>query len=104
MKLKEYLYYLVADEPVTIGDAEESTDINWLDRYTTFKDKTLIPKEILDLEVRKFCGGIYFPGDFCPEEDKDLYDSWEDWYGCVWFYVEGFQEVKEKLKLKEIVK
>lgn len=30
--------------------------------------------------------------------------KYEDWYGCVQFYVEGYQKVKEKLKLKEIVK
>ena len=54
--------------------------------------------------MRKFGGDKYFPGEFCPEEERDFYDSWEDWFGCVKFYVEGFQEVKEKLKLKETVK
>lgn len=106
MKLKEYLYYLVANEPVTIADAEVVEELNrrWFEGVTTFADKTLIPKEVLDLEVRKFGGDTYFPGNFCPEEDEWLYDSYEDWYGCVQFYVEGYQKVKDKLKLKEIVK
>ena len=106
MKLKEYLYYLIASEPVTIADAEVAEQLSrrWFDGVTTFADKTLIPKEALDLEVRKFGGDTYFPGDFCPEEEKDFYDAWEDWFGCVQFYVEGYQKVKEKLKLKEIVK
>ena len=104
MKLKEYLYCLVADQPVAIEEAEEDTSISWLDRDTTFADKTLIPKEILDLEVRKFCGSIYYPGNFCSEEDECFYDPYEDWYGCVRFYVNGFQKVKDKLGLKGIVK
>lgn len=106
MKLKEYLYYLIASEPVTIADAEvvEELSRRWFDGVTTFADKTLIPKEALDLEVRKFGGDTYFPGNFCSEEEEWLYDSDEDWYGCVQFYVEGYQKVKEKLKLKEIVK
>lgn len=106
MKLKEYLYYLIASEPVTIADAEvvEQLSRRWFDGVTTFADKTLIPKEALDLEVRKFGGDTYFPGNFCSEEEEWLYDSYEDWYGCVQFYVEGYQKVKEKLKLKEIVK
>ena len=106
MKLKEYLYYLIASEPVTIADAEvvEELSRRWFDGVTTFADKTLIPKEALDLEVRKFGGNTYFPGNFCSEEEQWLYDSYEDWYGCVQFYVEGYQKVKEKLKLKEIVK
>lgn len=106
MKLKEYLYYLIASEPVTIADAEvvEQLSRRWFDGVTTFADKTLIPKEVLDLEVRKFGGDTYFPGNFCSEEEEWLYDSYEDWYGCVQFYVEGYQKVKEKLKLKEIVK
>lgn len=106
MKLKEYLYYLIASEPVTIADAEvvEELSRRWFDGVTTFADKTLIPKEALDLEVRKFGGDTYFPGNFCSEEEQWLYDSYEDWYGCVQFYVEGYQKVKEKLKLKEIVK
>lgn len=106
MKLKEYLYYLIANEPVTIADAEvvEELTRRWFEGITTFADKTLIPKEVLNLEVRKFGGDTYFPGNFCPEEDEWLYDSYEDWYGCVQFYVEGYQKVKEKLKLKEIVK
>lgn len=106
MKLKEYLYCLIASEPVTIADAEvvEQLSRRWFDGVTTFADKTLIPKEALDLEVRKFGGDTYFPGNFCSEEDEWLYDSYEDWYGCVQFYVEGYQKVKEKLKLKEIVK
>ena len=106
MKLKEYLYYLVASEPVTIADADVVEELNrrWFDGVTTFADKTLIPKEVLDLEVRKFGGDTYFPGNFCSEEEEWLYDSYEDWYGCVQFYVEGYQKVKERLKLKEIVK
>ena len=106
MKLKEYLYYLIASEPVTIADAEvvEELSRRWFDGVTTFADKTLIPKEALVLEVRKFGGDTYFPGNFCSEEEEWLYDSYEDWYGCVQFYVEGYQKVKEKLKLKEIVK
>lgn len=106
MKLKEYLYYLIANEPVTIADADVVEELNrrWFDGVTTFADKTLIPKEVLDLEVRKFGGDTYFPGNFCSEEEEWLYDSYEDWYGCVEFYVEGYQKVKEILKLKEIVK
>ena len=106
MKLKEYLYYLIASEPVTIADADVVEDLSrrWFDGVTTFLDKTLIPKEVLDLEVRKFGGDTYFPGNFCSEEEQWLYDSYEDWYGCVEFYVEGYQKVKERLKLKEIVK
>ena len=106
MKLKEYLYYLIASEPVTIADADVVEELNrrWFDGVTTYLDKTLIPKEVLDLEVRKFGGDTYFPGNFCSEEEQWLYDSYEDWYGCVEFYVEGYQKVKERLKLKEIVK
>ena len=106
MKLKEYLYYLIANEPVTIADADVVEDLSrrWFDGVTTFADKTLIPKEVLDLEVRKFGGDTYFPGNFCSEEEEWLYDSYEDWYGCVEFYVEGYQKVKERLKLKELVK
>lgn len=106
MKLKEYLYYLIANEPVTIADADvvEELSRRWFDGVTTFADKTLIPKDVLDLEVRKFGGNAYFPGNFCSEEEQWLYDSYEDWYGCVEFYVEGYQKVKERLKLKEIVK
>lgn len=106
MKLKEYLYYLIANEPVTIADADVVEELNrrWFDGVTTFADKTLIPKEVLDLEVRKFGGDTYFPGNFCSEEEEWLYDSYEDWFGCVEFYVEGYQKVKERLKLKEIVK
>ena len=106
MKLKEYLYYLIANEPVTIADADVVEDLSrrWFDGVTTFADKTLIPKEVLDLEVRKFGGNTYFPGNFCSEEEEWLYDSYEDWFGCVEFYVEGYQKVKERLKLKELVK
>lgn len=106
MKLKEYLYYLIASEPVTIADADVVEELNrrWFDGVTTFADKTLIPKEVLDLDVRKFGGDTYFPGNFCSEEEEWLYDSYEDWFGCVEFYVEGYQKVKERLKLKEVVK
>lgn len=107
MKLKEYMYYLIASEPVVIRDADIDEDTNplrWLEKCTTFADKTLIPKEVLNLEVRKFGGDTYYPGNFCPEEDEWLYDSYEDWYGCVQFYVEGFHEIKDKLKLGDTVK
>ena len=106
MKLKEYLYYLIASETGTIADADVVEDLSrrWFDGVTTFADKTLIPKEVLDLEVRKFGGDTYFPGNFCSEEEEWLYDSYEDWCGCVEFYVEGYQKVKERLKLKELVK
>lgn len=106
MKLKEYLYYLIANEPVTIADADvvEELSRRWFDGVTTFADKTLIPKEVLDLEVRKFGGDTYFPGNFCSEEDEWAYDNYEDWYGCVEFYVEGYQKVKERLKLEELVR
>lgn len=107
MKLKEYMYYLIASEPVVIRDAdidEDTSPLRWFEKCTTFADKTLIPKEVLNLEVRKFGGDTYYPGNFCPEEDEWLYDSYEDWYGCVQFYVEGFQEIKDKLKLGDTVK
>lgn len=106
MKLKEYLYYLIASEPVTIKDAEVDgyPYRRWLEGFTTFADKTLIPKEVLDLEVRKFGGDTYLPGEFCPEEDEWLYDPYEDWSGCVQFYVEGFQGIKDKLRLGQTVK
>lgn len=96
MKLKEYLYCLVADQPVAIEDAEEDPSTSWLDRATTFADKTLTPKEILDLEVHKFCA--------CSEEDECFYGPYEDWYGCVKFYVKGFQKVKDKLGFEGMVK
>ena len=65
MKLKEYLYYLIASEPVIIRDAETGEDFirHWFEGFTKFADKTLIPKEVLNLEVRKFGGDLYFPGD-----------------------------------------
>ena len=106
MKLKEYLYYLIANEPVIIRDAEMGEDFirHWFEGFTKFADKTLIPKEVLNLEVRKFGGDLYFPGDFCSEDEAFLYDEYEDWCGCVTFYVEGFQKVKDKLKLGDTVK
>lgn len=106
MKLKEYLYYLIASEPVTIADADVVEKLNrgWFDGVTTFADKTLVPKEALDLEVRKFGGDLYLPSDFCSEEERDWYDCFDDFFGCVKFYVEGFQKVKDKLKLEETVK
>lgn len=99
MKLKEYLYYLVADSSVSIVDADIEKD--WLDGVL-FYDKTLIPKEVLDLEVRKFCGSLYFPGEFDPEDV--YYDPYEDWFANVKFYVEGFKKVADKLGLREVVK
>lgn len=98
MKLKEYLYYLVADSAVSLVDADVKNNLDEWDEWrdeVLFYDKTLIPKEVLNLEVRKFCGSLYFPGDF---------DSDDDWYACVKFYVEGFQKVADKLGLGEVVK
>lgn len=103
MKLKEYLYYLVADSAVAIVDADLNKDnLSGWKEEVLFYDKTLIPKEALDLEVRKFCGSLYFPGDFAPE--TDYYDPYEDWYADVKFYVEGFKKVADKLGLREVVK
>lgn len=106
MKLKEYLYNLIADQAVEIADPvyEHCDYSGWYKCLSTFRDKTLIPKEVLEMEVVKFCGTTYYPGSFVPEDEPDYYDPYEDFYGCVMFYVEGFKEVKERLKLGEIVK
>lgn len=105
MKLKEYMYYAVATTPIKIVDANVDKSRMWFNKSTAFADKTLIPKEVLDLEVRKFDGDLYFPGEFCSEDEAEFYDCYyDDWWGCVIFYVEGFQEVKDKLKLGEVVK
>ena len=105
MKLKEYLYYLVADSAVSLVDADVKNNLDEWDEWrdeVLFYDKTLIPKEVLNLEVRKFCGSLYFPGDFDPE-DYD-YDIYEDWFADVKFYVEGFKKVADKLGLRRVEK
>lgn len=108
MKLKEYLYNLVADQPLYIADINydhRNCSINRLEKMVTlFADKTLIPKPVLDMEVVKFCGDTYYPGDLCGIDDEWLFDPYEDWYGCTRFYVEGFEELKKDLKLKGVVK
>lgn len=102
MKLKEYLYYLVADSAVLLIDADVKNKwSNWEDEVL-FYDKTLIPKEVLDLEVRKFCGSLYSPGEFDPEDYG--YDMYDDLYANVKFYVEGFKKVADKLGLHYVVK
>ena len=103
MKLKEYLYYLVADSAVSLVDADVKNKLDEWDEWrdeVLFHDKTLIPKEVLNLEVRKFCGSLYFPGEFDP--DVYFFDSDDDWYACVKFYVEGFQKVADKLGLRRV--
>lgn len=102
MKLKEYLYYLVADSAVSLVDADVKGNLAEWEEDVLFYDKTLIPKEALDLEVRKFRGSLYFPGEFDP--DDYFFDSDDDWYACVKFYVEGFQKVADKLGLGRVVK
>ncbi len=108
MKLKEYLYRLVADQPLELIDAEYDYSSALAAEHDKcvcmFANKTLIPKDVLELEVGKFCGSTYFPGDFIPESEMDYYDPYEDWYGCVSFYVEGFKDIKARHKLKSIVK
>lgn len=102
MKLKEYLYYLVADSAVSLVDADVKNNLDEWRNEVLFYDKTLIPKEVLDLEVRKFCGSLYFPGEFDPEDV--YYDPYDDWFANVKFYVEGFKKVADKLGLREVVK
>lgn len=99
MRLKEFLHYLDDDSSVRLVDADSKS--SWLDDIL-FYDKTLIPEEVLNLEVRKFCGSLYFPGEFDPE-DSD-YDIYEDWDANVKFFVEGFKEVTDRLGLREVVK
>ena len=102
MKLKEYLYYLVADSAVSLVDTDIKNNLDEWRNDVLFYDKTLIPKEALDLEVRKFRGFLYFPGEFDPEDY--FFDSGDDWYAGVKFYVEGFKKVADKLGLREVVK
>lgn len=108
MKLKEYLYNLRADQAVYVVDSEYDISLfnfNQLEKMTTlFADKTLIPTQVLELEVTKFCGDTYYPGDLCNDDDEWLFDPYEDWYGCTRFYVEGFEKLKKELKLKKVVK
>jgi len=107
MKLKDYLWRYHADGAIRVCDArsdEEQNFYKWRQPDVLFRDKTLIPKEVLNLEVRVFYGDLYFPGDFCSEEDAGYYDPYEDMYGGVMFALEGFDEVYNKLKLKKVVK
>lgn len=108
MKLKEYLYNLRADQAIYIADSRYDISIcptRELEKMITlFADKTFIPKDVLNLEVVKFCGDTYYPGDLCSDGDDWMFDPYEDWYGCTKFYVEGFQELKKNLKLKGVVK
>lgn len=99
MKLKEYLRYLVEDEPVTIIDAE--SDEYWRDRVH-FLDKTLVPKEVSDLDVSKFRGSLYHLWMFQPDDlSAEVFDGP---FPNVLFFVKGFREVADKLGLPEIVK
>lgn len=99
MKLKEYLRYLVEDEPVTIIDAE--SDEYWRDRVH-FLDKTLIPKEVSDLDVSKFRGSLYHLGMFHPDDlESKVFDGP---FPNVLFFVKGFREVVDRLGIPEIVK
>lgn len=99
MKLKEYLRYLVDDEPVTIIDAD--SDEYWHGRVH-FLDKTIVPKEVSDLDVSTFRGSLYHLWVFHPDDlDSELFDG-----PCpnVLFFVKGFREVADRLELPEIVK
>lgn len=99
MKLKEYLRYLVEDEPVTIIDAE--SDEYWRDRVH-FLDKTLIPKEVSDLDVSKFRGSLYHLWMFQPDNlSAEVFDGP---FPNVLFFVKGFREVADRLGIPEIVK
>lgn len=108
MKLKEYLYRLVADQPVQLIDSEYDystiCSVDYDKGVCVFANKTIIPKDVLELEVVKYSGTTYFPGDFVGEDEIDRYDPYEDWYGCVAFYIDGFKEAKAKHKWGEIVK
>lgn len=104
MKLKDYLWNYSATTPLYLEDADcHEKDMGFLDSVL-FRDKTLVPKEVLDLEVRQFIGSTFYPGDFCRPDELDMYDPYEDWNGCVKFLVEGFKPLKEKLRLKGVVK
>ena len=99
MKLKECLRYLVEDEPVTIIDAE--SDEYWRDRVH-FLDKTLVPKEVSDLDVSKFRGSLYHLWMFQPDDlSAEVFDGP---FPNVLFFVKGFREVTDRLGLPEIVK
>lgn len=99
MKLKEYLRYLVEDEPVTIIDAE--SDEYWRDRVH-FLDKTLVPKEVSDLDVSHFRGSLYHLGMFQPDDlSAEIFDGP---FPNVLFFVKGFREVVDRLGIPEIVK
>lgn len=99
MELEEYLHYLVEDEPVTIIDA--ASDKYWSDRVY-FLDKTLVPKEVSDLDVSAFRGSLYHLGMFQENDlDSEVFDSP---FPNVLFFVKGFREVADRLGLHEIVK
>lgn len=99
MKLKEYLRYLVDDEPVTIIDAD--SDEYWRDRVH-FLDKTIAPKEVSDLDVSTFRGSLYHLWMFQENDlDSEVFDGS---FPNVLFFVKGFREVADRLGLPEIVK
>ena len=99
MKLKEYLHYLVDDEPVTIIDAD--SDEYWHDRVH-FLDKTIVPKEVSDLDVSTFRGSLYHLWMFQENDlDSEVFDGS---FPNVLFFVKGFREVADRLGLPEIVK
>lgn len=99
MKLKEYLHYLVDDEPVTIIDAD--SDEYWRD-MVHFLDKTIVPKEVSDLDVSTFRGSLYHLWMFQEDDlDPEVFDGP---FPNVLFFVKGFREVADRLGLPEIVK
>lgn len=99
MKLKKYLHHLVDDEPVTIIDAD--SDEYWRDRVY-FLDKTIVPKEISDLDVSTFRGSLYHLWMFQENDlDSEVFDGP---FPNVLFFVKGFREVADRLGLHEIVK
>ncbi len=99
MKLKEYLHYLVDDEPVTIIDAD--SDEYWRDRVY-FLDKTIVPKEVSNLDVSTFGGSLYRLGMFQENDlDSEVFDGS---FPNVLFFVKGFREVADRLGLHDIVK
>ena len=99
MKLKKYLHHLVDNEPVTIIDAD--SDEYWRDRVY-FLDKTIVPKEISDLDVSTFRGSLYHLWMFQENDlDSEVFDGP---FPNVLFFVKGFREVADRLGLPEIVK
>lgn len=99
MKLKKYLRHLVDDEPVTIIDAD--SDEYWRDRVY-FLDKTIVPKEISDLDVSTFRGSLYHLWMFQENDlDSEVFDGP---FPNVLFFVKGFREVADRLGLHKIVK